>query len=223
MTGELHAPCAGSIRPRSRKSRICRLTSFSCSGHNLRVGCWIGIVPTAKGVSWQTAWVWPASWSPLLNTSLYFRSNFAIARRSSLLMQPWQASLYKSLTCVKIGSWPPCGGGQRLSVVSPNDGPTSPWTEWNRFTMNPAGSSTDSVKGLTHCVEICPRAVSWFKLLASCILSWTLSITPSLEISLRFTLQWVVAWERPGIVQLSTTCTPPTSGQPNLSTQVSSC
>jgi len=108
--------------------------------------------------------------------------------------------------------------------VSPNDGPTSPsLMEWNQPTIDPAGSFTDSVKGLMHCTKISLRAVNWFKLLASWILLCVPSTTPSLEICLLFTLQCIVAREQPGTVQFCTTRTPPTRGRPNLWTQASSC
>jgi len=140
--------------------------------------------------------------------------------RSSLLAQPPQAVSYNSRMCVETV---PCPFGGRRGgsfVASPSDGPTSSsWTEWNRPSINPAGSIMNSVKGFTRCTKISPHSVSWFKLLASWILPCVPSTTLSPKIQLLFTLQWILARKQPGTVQFCTTCTPLTKGRPNLSTQ----
>jgi len=161
------------MRPCSRKSRTYQLISFSFSSPNLYVVCRIGTVPAASSISWRTAHVRPTSFSPLLNTSLYSRSNFVIAWRSSLLTQPWQAASYNSLICEGTVPRPLGGCFQWFSVISSNDGST--WFSWKHPSIDSAGSFTDFVKGLAHCNKISPCAVSWFRLLGS----WILLCAPS--------------------------------------------
>jgi len=143
------------MRPRSRRSQTCRPTSFSFSVPSLLVGCQMGTVPAASGNPWWLAQVRPTSWSPLLNTSLYSRSNLAIAWLSPLLAQPSQAASYNSLTWGGTILCPFDGRCRGPSVVSPCDGPIfSSWTEWKWPSMDPASNFTNSGKGLTHCTKI---------------------------------------------------------------------
>jgi len=115
------------------------------------------------------------------------------------------------------------GRSWRPYVASPSDGPTSfSWMEWKRPSVDPDGMVTASEKGLTHCTKISPRSVSLLRLLASWILVCAPLITPNPVSWLLFTLQWMVTRERPGMVQLLTTCTLLARGRPDLSTQVSS-